>query len=89
MYLSELWNLYKADKRILGFSPYTLKAYSLQLNVLGDVLISHFFNFRIIHQRLVPFLNLGNLSKFKFICINENLLETISPFPLYGVCFEV
>ncbi|MEW9673160.1 tyrosine-type recombinase/integrase [Ammoniphilus sp. 3BR4] len=34
MYLSELWNLYKADKRILGFSPYTLKAYSLQLNVL-------------------------------------------------------
>jgi site-specific recombinase XerD len=34
MYLSELWNLYKADKRILGFSPHTIKAYSLQLNVL-------------------------------------------------------
>ncbi len=34
MNLSELWSLYKADKRILGFSPHTLKAYSLQLNVL-------------------------------------------------------
>lgn len=34
MNLSELWKLYKADKRIQGFSPYTLKAYSLQLNVL-------------------------------------------------------
>lgn len=34
MYLSELWSLYKADKRILGFSPHALKAYYLQLNVL-------------------------------------------------------
>lgn len=34
MNLSDLWKLYKADKRILGFSPHTLKAYSLQLNVL-------------------------------------------------------
>ena len=34
MNLSELWNFYKTDKRILGFSPHTLKAYSLQLNVL-------------------------------------------------------
>ena|GEM_PF-2825546 len=34
MNLSELWKLYKADKSILGFSPHTLKAYSLQLNVL-------------------------------------------------------
>lgn len=34
MNLSELWKLYKADKRILGFSPHTLKAYLLQLNVL-------------------------------------------------------
>jgi site-specific recombinase XerD len=32
--LSELWKLYQADKRIQGFSPFTLKAYSLQLNVL-------------------------------------------------------
>ncbi len=24
MYLSELWNLYKADKRILGFNPHTV-----------------------------------------------------------------
>lgn len=41
MNLGELWKLYKADKRIQRFSPHTLKAYSLQLNVLireiGDV----------------------------------------------------
>jgi integrase/recombinase XerD len=34
MKLMDLWMLYEADKRILGFSPHTLKAYSLQLNVL-------------------------------------------------------
>lgn len=41
-----MWNLYKADKRILGFSTHTLKAYSLQLNVLireiGDLEIEDF-----------------------------------------------
>jgi hypothetical protein len=39
--LSELWKLYKADKRIQEFNPLTSKAYSLQLNILireiGDV----------------------------------------------------
>jgi site-specific recombinase XerD len=34
MKMIELWLLYEADKRILGFSPYTLNAYSLQLKVL-------------------------------------------------------
>ncbi|WP_261305978.1 tyrosine-type recombinase/integrase [Paenibacillus andongensis] len=34
MKLDELWMLYEADKRILGFSPHTLKAYSLQLKML-------------------------------------------------------
>ncbi|SEP15837.1 integrase/recombinase XerD [Paenibacillus sp. OV219] len=34
MKLSELWLLYETDKRILSFSPYMLKAYSLQLKVL-------------------------------------------------------
>ncbi|XEC94474.1 site-specific integrase [Paenibacillus tarimensis] len=34
MKLMDLWMLYEADKRILGFSPHTLKAYSLQLKVL-------------------------------------------------------
>ncbi|MCR8635347.1 tyrosine-type recombinase/integrase [Paenibacillus radicis (ex Xue et al. 2023)] len=34
MKLDELWMLYEADKRILGFSPHTLKAYFLQLNML-------------------------------------------------------
>jgi site-specific recombinase XerD len=34
MRLTDLWRLYEADKRILGFSPHTLKAYSLQLKVL-------------------------------------------------------
>ncbi|MDQ0878254.1 site-specific recombinase XerD [Paenibacillus sp. V4I3] len=34
MTLEELWKLYEADKRILGFSPHTLKAYSLQLKML-------------------------------------------------------
>jgi hypothetical protein len=32
--LMDLWMLYEADKRILGFSPHTLKAYCLQLKVL-------------------------------------------------------
>lgn len=34
MMLSELWRLYEADKRIQGFSPKTLKAYSLQHKML-------------------------------------------------------
>jgi site-specific recombinase XerD len=34
MKLNELWMLYEADRRILGFSPHTMKAYSLQLNML-------------------------------------------------------
>jgi integrase/recombinase XerD len=34
MKMTDLWKLYEADKRILGFSPHTLKAYSLQLKVL-------------------------------------------------------
>jgi hypothetical protein len=41
MKLNELWVFYEADKRILGFSPHTLKAYALQLKMLiggnGDV----------------------------------------------------
>ncbi|WP_426454887.1 integrase [Paenibacillus sp. S-38] len=39
-----MWRLYEADKRIQGFSPSTLKAYSLQLRMLvselGDLDIS-------------------------------------------------
>ncbi|RCW40102.1 tyrosine-type recombinase/integrase [Paenibacillus prosopidis] len=38
MKLNDLWLLYEADKRILGFSPFTLKAYSLQLKMLIDEL---------------------------------------------------
>jgi hypothetical protein len=34
MQLNELWILYEADKPILGFSPHTLKDYSLQLKML-------------------------------------------------------
>ncbi|MDQ0897473.1 site-specific integrase [Paenibacillus sp. V4I7] len=34
MTLKELWVLYEADKRILGFSMHTMKAYFLQLNML-------------------------------------------------------
>jgi site-specific recombinase XerD len=34
MTLKELWMLYEADKRILGFSSHTMKAYFLQLNML-------------------------------------------------------
>jgi integrase/recombinase XerD len=34
MKMTDLWTLYEADKRILGFSPHTLKAYSLQFKVL-------------------------------------------------------
>jgi integrase/recombinase XerD len=41
MKLNDLWVLYEADKRILGFSPHTLKAYTLQLRILireiGDI----------------------------------------------------
>jgi len=34
MKLNDLWKLYEADKRILGFSKHTLKAYALQLKIL-------------------------------------------------------
>lgn len=34
MTLTELWSVYEADKRILGFSPHTLKAYGLQVKML-------------------------------------------------------
>jgi hypothetical protein len=34
MNLTELWRLYEADKRIQGFSPLTIKAYTLQLKIL-------------------------------------------------------
>lgn len=34
MNLNELWRLYEADKRILGFSPKTLRAYALQHRLL-------------------------------------------------------
>ena len=41
MLLSKAWETYESDKRIEGFSPQTLKAYQLQLNLLirhfGDV----------------------------------------------------
>jgi hypothetical protein len=37
MKMTDLWMLYEADKRILGFSPHTLKAYSLQLKVLREI----------------------------------------------------
>ncbi|MCP1427224.1 site-specific recombinase XerD [Paenibacillus sp. DS2363] len=44
MNLSELWNHFKADKRIQGLSLNTLRAYALQLKMLvsdlGDVDIS-------------------------------------------------
>ena len=43
MKLSETWLAYKADKRIEGYSPQTLKAYELQTNLLirffGDIKI--------------------------------------------------
>jgi integrase/recombinase XerD len=34
MLLSEAWSQYEADKRILGYSPHTLKAYRLQAGLL-------------------------------------------------------
>ncbi|MEK3914177.1 tyrosine-type recombinase/integrase [Paenibacillus sp. FSL H7-0331] len=41
MKLNDLWKFYEADKRILGFSPHTIKAYSLQFKMLiielGDI----------------------------------------------------
>lgn len=44
MVLAEAWKMYEADKRLLGYSPHTLKAYKVQHNLLirhfGDVEIS-------------------------------------------------
>lgn len=41
MKLSEVWELYNADKQIEGFSPHTVKAYKIQHNLLvrhfGDI----------------------------------------------------
>ena len=43
MLLSQAWETYKSDKQIEGFSPQTLKAYQVQVNLLirhtGDVKI--------------------------------------------------
>ncbi|SFL06883.1 hypothetical protein SAMN03159341_10351 [Paenibacillus sp. 1_12] len=36
MTLKDLWMLYEADKRILGFSTHTMKAYFLQLKMLVE-----------------------------------------------------
>lgn len=44
MLLSEFWERYRKDKRALGYSPHTLKAYGLQMGLfkkyLGDIDIS-------------------------------------------------
>ena len=32
--LSKAWETYAVDKRIEGFSPYTIKAYGIQANLL-------------------------------------------------------
>lgn len=44
MIMSELWQAYESEKRIQGFSPNTLKAYTLQNRILirelGDLDIS-------------------------------------------------
>lgn len=44
MKISEAWELYEADKRIQGYSPHTLKSYSIQKNLLirylGDLSIN-------------------------------------------------
>ena len=34
MQLTKAWEAYKAEKRIVGFSPHTLNAYRLQANLL-------------------------------------------------------
>lgn len=39
MLLSKAWDCYKADKRIEGFLPQTLKAYKLQTNLLIAILV--------------------------------------------------
>ncbi len=43
MLLSEVWALYKSDKQLEGYSPYTLKSYELQYNLFfkyqGDIKI--------------------------------------------------
>jgi len=38
MRLSATWPLYEADKRLLGYSPHTLKAYALQARMLTEFL---------------------------------------------------
>ena len=44
MKLSEAWELYLSDKRLLGYSKHTLKGYSIQsrllIRALGDIEIS-------------------------------------------------
>ncbi len=36
MLLTEVWNLYEADKKLLGYSPHTLKAYKIQHKLMLD-----------------------------------------------------
>jgi site-specific recombinase XerD len=73
MTLKDLWMLYEADKRILGFSTYTMKAYFLQLKMLvrelGDLEIEEISlnllkdYFARVSERLKPS-NLGHRIRF-------------------------
>lgn len=51
MYLSELWPLYEADKRLLGYSEHTLKGYRIQSSLLirhlGDMDINELTTFHL------------------------------------------
>lgn len=51
MKLSEVYEVYEADKRLEGFSPHTFKAYKIQLKLL----ISHFGDVEIDSLSLVDF----------------------------------
>jgi integrase/recombinase XerD len=56
MLLSQAWSVYEADKRLLGYSPHTLKAYKLQFKLLirhfGDIDLGD-FSFEGLKQYLV------------------------------------
>ena len=72
MLLSKAWQLYEADKKLLGYSPHTLTAYQIQANLLirelgdveiGDVSYVNLKEYLIKQEHLKP-ASIGHRIKF-------------------------
>ena len=72
--LSTAWKSYEADKRIEGFSPYTLKAYGIQ----AKLLISYF------KDPIIATFNTEGLKKY-LVTQGKDLKPSSLAHPVYEV----